>query len=353
MGAIRYTQTATSDAAWEELQQEQRMGGRRRTAEQLGGAHAWVDSAANPGSKASYRYLHHMVDGSSGSIGGASTRACLAGIAKLNGAGGSDTGIPDGDRSAVYQHLAQHLTDAGMNAPKLRTLDPETDFAPTIERRFTLVAVELRNQGDKPLITGYAAVFDKPSHNLGGFVERVHPSFFNEARMGGWQDVLARFNHKDDLLLGTTAARTLRLKVDDLGLGYEIDPPRSRADVVELIERGDVRQSSFAFRAAKDEWTLSDEGYPLRILHSGQIMDVAPVTRAAYPDTSAAIRSLADQMGADPEEIRHMCAADELRSLWVRNKGNSPVPARKEPKRMFGPAAKMLLDQRRESPDRD
>lgn len=348
MGAIRYTQAATSDAAWEELQQEQRMGGRRRTAEQLGAAYAWVDSAANPGSKASYRFLHHVIDAGSGSIGAASTRACLSGIARLNGAGGVDTGIPEGDRSAVYQHLAQHLTDAGMNAPRLRTLDPETDFAPTIERRFTLVPVELRQQGDKPVITGYAAVFDKPSHNLGGFVERVHPGCFNEARMAGWPDVLARFNHKDDLLLGTTAARTLSLKIDDHGLNYEINPPRSRADVVELIERGDVRQSSFAFRGAKDEWTLSEEGYPLRILHSLEIMDVAPVTRAAYPDTSSAIRSLADHMGADPEEIRHMMAADELRSLWVRTKGSSPMPTRQEPRRILGAAAKILLDQRRD-----
>ncbi len=252
----------------------------------------------------------------------------------------------------VYQHLASHLTDAGMNAPKLRVLDPEIDFAPTIERRFTMVPVELRVEGEKRTITGYAAVFGKLSHNLGGFVERVDPSCFNEARMGGWQDVLARFNHKDDLLLGTTAARTLQLTIDGHGLKYDIDPPRSRADVVELIERGDVRQSSFAFRAAKDEWTLSDEGYPLRVLHSLEIMDVAPVTRAAYPDTSAAIRSLADHMGADPEEIRHMCAKDELRGLWERSKGNAPAPARQEPKRLFGPSARLLLDQKAgDSPD--
>lgn len=348
MGAIRYSQTATSDAAWDEPQQEQRMSGRKRTPGQLGAAYGWVDSGSDPASRSSYRYLHHAVDATSGTIGAASTHACLAGISRLNGVGGTDIGIPEGDRAAVHQHLAAHLTDAGMNAPKLRTLDPEIDFAPTIERRFTLVPVELRQVNEKPIIAGYAAVFDRPSHNLGGFVERVAPSFFNEARMGGWADVLARFNHKDDLLLGTTAARTLRLQIDSTGLSYEIDPPRSRADVVELIERGDVRQSSFAFRAAKDEWTLSEEGYPLRVLHSGQIMDVAPVTRAAYPDTTSAIRSLADHMGADPEEIRHLCAADELRSLWVRTKGNSPAPRRAEPKRLFGPAAMMMLDQRRE-----
>jgi Escherichia/Staphylococcus phage prohead protease len=350
MGAIRHTQTATSDTAWDETDHEQRLGGRKRTPGQLGAAYGWVDTGGDASSKASYRYLHHLVDASSGSVGAASTRACLSGIAKLNGAGGVDTGIPEGDRPAVYEHLARHLTDAGMNAPKLRLVDPDVDFAPTMERRFTLFPVEMRVANDRPVIAGYAAVFDKTSHNLGGFVERVAPSFFNEARSMGWPDVLARFNHEDNMLLGTSSARTLRLKTDDTGLAYEIDPPKSRADVVELIERGDVRQSSFAFRAAKDEWTLSDEGYPLRILHSGQIMDIAPVTRAAYPDTTSAIRSLAEQMGADPEEIRHKAAADELRSLWIRSKGNKPAAKPNEPKRLFGPAAMMLLDERREGP---
>jgi len=340
MGAIRFAPTAVSDAAWDGFQQEQRAG---RSQAQLMAAYAYVDSMSDANSKTAYRYLHHEIDATSGSVGSANTRACLAAIATLN-----DTPVGSGltasERADVYQHLAKHLVDAGMKPPAFRTLDPEIDLAPTVERRFALVPVELRaGNGDAPVIQGYAAMFEKLSDNLGGFVERVAPSFFNKARADGWPGVLCRYNHKDDFLLGTTRGRTLRLQPDNLGLHYEVDPPKCRADVVEMIGRGDVGQSSFAFRAIEDEWSLTESGYPMRTLISGQILDVAPVARAAYPSTTTALRSLADKMSVDPEELRHMAIKDELRSLWVNTKGTA-TPFRREKQRLFGPAARAQLD---------
>ena len=75
---------------------------------------------------------------------------------------------------------------------------------------------------------------------------------------------MARYNHDDNMLLGTTAARTLRLTVDEVGLVYEVDVPQARADVFELIQRGDVNKSSFAFIALEDDWALNDLDIPLR-----------------------------------------------------------------------------------------
>ena len=69
----------------------------------------------------------------------------------------------------------------------------------------------------------------------------------------------------------------------------DVEPPSSRADVMELIARGDVTQSSFAFRTFDDDWDLFDRVYPLRTLISGQLVDVAPVVSPAYPDTTAAV----------------------------------------------------------------
>lgn len=346
MGAIRYVSTATSDGAWDSFQQEQRISGRSQ--EQLRAAYAYVDSRGDQNSRTAYRFLHHEIDSVSGHVGAANHRACLSAITTLN-AMPAGTDMSYNERSETYQHLAKHLVDAGMKPPPFRTVDPETDLAPTIERRYALVPVEMRanRDGTSPMIQGYAAMFDKLSDNLGGFVERVAPSFFNKARADGWPGVMCRYNHKDDYLLGTTAGRTLRLMPDDLGLHYEVDPPQCRADVVEMINRGDIRQSSFAFRAIEDEWSLTESGYPLRTLISGQVLDVAPVARPAYPDTTAAIRSLADHMNTDPEEIRSLAMADELRGLWVQSRGNTQ-PVKREPKRLFGPAARAMLDQLRE-----
>ena len=120
----------------------------------------------------------------------------------------------------------------------------------TAERRFTSTLVEARaGSTDKRTIGGYAAKFDKVSRNLGGFVERIDRGFFAKSRGDGWPEVVARYNHDDNQLLGTTRAGTLRLATDDVGLAYEVDTPHARADVYELVQRGDVAQSSFAFVA--------------------------------------------------------------------------------------------------------
>ncbi len=76
--------------------------------------YAWVDPNGDPETKSSYRFPHHH-----GVKGPANVRACIAGIAALNGArGGAD--VPDADRKSVYDHLAGHLRDADREVPELR-----------------------------------------------------------------------------------------------------------------------------------------------------------------------------------------------------------------------------------------
>lgn len=189
----------------------------------------------------------------------------------------------------------------------------------TTERRFTAGRVEVRASGDSGVtIGGYAAKFNTLSQNLGGFVETIAPGFFDKSRGDGWPDVLARYNHDDNRLLGTVAAGTLRLNVDNIGLSYDVDLPRSRGDVAELVERGDVNRSSFAFRVFKDEWGTTDQDFPQRTLISGSLHDVAPVNVPAYLDTSAGLRSLAEQFDAEYEEVRSMSAAGDLMRFFRR-----------------------------------
>lgn len=185
----------------------------------------------------------------------------------------------------------------------------------TTERRFTRGLVEVRGDGQRS-IGGYAAKFNKLSQNLGGFVERIDPAFFNKSVADGFPDVMARYNHDDNRLLGTTAGGTLRLQVDGTGLDYTADLPAHRADVLELIARGDVRQSSFAFRAFDDDWGMTEQGFPQRTLLSGRLVDVAPVNSPAYLDTSTGLRSLAARLDADPTEVEQAAKAGELRKFF-------------------------------------
>jgi Caudovirus prohead serine protease len=84
------------------------------TVDDLRAVHAYVDPNADPTLKTSYRFAHHHGPG-----GEANLRACLIGIAELNGAKG-DPGLSDPERKAVYDHLAQHLSDADRDVPELK-----------------------------------------------------------------------------------------------------------------------------------------------------------------------------------------------------------------------------------------
>lgn len=167
-----------------------------------------------------------------------------------------------------------------------------------LEVRCAAHAVELRAaENGLGTLAGYAAVFNRHSQNLGGFVEQVDPAAFNKS-LADSAPVMARGNHDDAHLLGTTWAGTLRLLVDGTGLMYEVDLPdtTSGRDFHALAARGDVRWSSFAFRTIEDEWGLTEQGFPLRTLRSVQLVDVAPVNSPAYLDTTVAARNFAQRV---------------------------------------------------------
>lgn len=211
----------------------------------------------------------------------------------------------------------------------------DTDHSQFPERRFTRFPLELRVVPDGPThIWGYAACFDKLSRRLGGFVEQVNRSAFNESKTAGYPNVVCRYNHKDDYLLGTRSGGTLQLSTDETGLLYDVIPPQSRADILELVERRDIQHSSFAFRTfpGGDEWGVSEYNYPMRTLLSVELVDVAPVLDPAYPDATAgaraldgAIRSLADWVQAEPDEVRERLAENRAMEFFRRTDTIGPA----------------------------
>jgi HK97 family phage prohead protease len=188
------------------------------------------------------------------------------------------------------------------------------------ERRFTSVPVEIRAGKDQRTIGGYAAKFNRMSQNLGGFKEIIAPGAFNRSASQGWPDVQARYNHDDNMLLGTTGGNSLRLRVDEMGLMYDVDllDDETSQRIFKLVQRGDVRQSSFAFIADDDEWSTDDTGYPLRTLGQARLLDVAPVNSPAYLDTSVGLRSLAHKFDAPLEEVRKLAEHNELTKFFKR-----------------------------------
>lgn len=227
--------------------------------------------------------------------------------------------------------------------------------------------LEYRDMGsDGKWIGGYATVFiPRESKNLGGFVERVAPHAFEEVRTSGWKNpsdnsgVVCRYNHDSNMVLGTTDAQTLRLQPDRIGLDYMVKPPEARADIRELVQRGDIRYSSFAFRVLPggDEWGVDERNFPIRTLHSVELIDVAPVLSPGYPDstvamraTQAAIESAASWAQATVDEVRSLARDGEMRKLFMRTDRPSVSAPPGPRKGLFGPQAAALLLRRKKDP---
>jgi HK97 family phage prohead protease len=204
----------------------------------------------------------------------------------------------------------------------------------TLETRSTAGTVEVRASSGGKRLGGYALKYERLSQNLGGYVEQVARGAVDKTLAEG-TDVLCRYQHQDHFLLGRTSAGTLTLTRGDAeGLPYEVDVPGTDygANCLALAERGDLAHSSFAFYTVRDDWGLTDQGFPLRTLVEIKLVDVAPVVSPAYLDTTTGLRSLAEQRGLDLGEVTERAAANALAELLVEPRSTvidlapTPVP---------------------------
>lgn len=125
-------------------------------------------------------------------------------------------------------------------------------------------------------------------------MERIDPKAFNKTIQEA--DVRMLFNHNPDHVLARTKNGTLELGTDEAGLTYDgvinRDDPQAMSTHAK-IARGDVDQSSFAFRVVAEEWRdASDEfDIPQRTILEAELFDVSPVTYPAYEGTDVGVRA--------------------------------------------------------------
>jgi HK97 family phage major capsid protein/HK97 family phage prohead protease len=176
------------------------------------------------------------------------------------------------------------------------------------ETRAVAARLEVRTEsGSPPTLTGYAAVYNSKSLDLGGWVEVIRPGAFTRSLTSN-PDVRALVNHNPSEIIGRTRAGTLKLAEDAHGLRVEIQPPPTSVgrDAIENVRSGLIDAMSFAFTTKRDTWTPgADGGPPVRELHDVDLIDVSLAAFAAYPETSvAARRSLERWQAAQADEPR-------------------------------------------------
>jgi HK97 family phage prohead protease len=196
---------------------------------------------------------------------------------------GTDTTEPV--RSDMTVNDEYRRTDDGLEVPE-------------VEHR-RLADVELRMDGDVPVLEGYALVYEYRydiggGPEDGGFTEVIARGA--AAKSAGEADVRLLVNHDGVPLARSKGGEgTLTLSSDDVGLKVRAELDPANPTVQELrsaMGRGDLDQMSFAFKIPKgenrQEWS-SD--YSLRTIREVQLFDVSVVTYPANPATVAKLRS--------------------------------------------------------------
>jgi len=166
-----------------------------------------------------------------------------------------------------------------------------------IERRFIPAdEVELRMDGEDPVIEGHAAVFNKWADIGGMFRERIAPGAFTESIEN--DDIRALVNHDPNMLYGRNKNGTHELVEDKKGLLTRTRPNMDTTvgrDAVAWVKRGDMTGQSFGFSVLEDSWQTKDiEGRgPVdhRTIKKVRTYDTGIVTYPAYEQTDIVVRS--------------------------------------------------------------
>ena len=205
-----------------------------------------------------------------------------------------------------------------------------------MEQRFVkqkYAEVELREAADgSRTMVGYAAVFNRFSQNLGGFVEQVAPGAFADTLTRG--GIVGLVNHDPNWLIATTDSGTLDVAEDERGLSYQMQLDASDPDSLRIaakIASGKMRGSSFSFRTIADSWSVTEQGFPLRTLDQVELYDVGPVTTPAYrqtedPDYAVSLRSLSANLGVPLDELSNAARHEGLAG-YLTGERNETVEA--------------------------
>jgi len=177
---------------------------------------------------------------------------------------------------------------------------------------------ELRVTSNHRNLSGYAAVFNSLSEDLGGFCEKIRPGAFTRSlRDIDKHPVSFLWAHNPEKPLASTKNGTLTLSQDSRGLKFVAHPPPTTwsKDARESVKSGLVTQCSFGFRVRDDKWT---NGGTRRELTDLQLIEISAVVNPAYTQTEIQARNARQNrrksmIDKRQEAINHILEVDELR----------------------------------------
>jgi len=186
----------------------------------------------------------------------------------------------------------------------------------TMEKRS--INYEFRAMPESRTIVGTATVFNS-AYDMGWYDEEMSQDVFTNSDMS---DVVALFNHDANMVLARTKSGTLKLKVTGNAMEYEFEAPNTTLgnDLLEMVKRGDVYQSSFAFSVEAEDWQEREGMKPKRVIRGiKKVYDVSPVTYPANPDTMVAKRSYEQIAGKVDEDLQSVIDISVKSEINIQN----------------------------------
>lgn len=164
--------------------------------------------------------------------------------------------------------------------------------ARTTRRTMAQTTHELRAaaDGQEKRIEGYFAVFGSIYELWPGATEEVDPHAFDDALN---DDIRCLIDHDSRLVLGRNKAGTLRLWIDDRGLGFSVDINPDDTDAMNLysrVQRGDVSGCSFGFYILEETTDHKEDGSVHWTIKRVKLYEGSICTFPAYQDTQAEAR---------------------------------------------------------------
>jgi len=175
-------------------------------------------------------------------------------------------------------------------------------------------------ENEAVFIDGYGAIFNQRSRLIFEdgklFYEIIKDGAFDEVLRKEDLNVKAVVNHDETKLLGRTKSGTLALEVDEIGLKYSIRMGNTQLhkDILEMVERGDLSESSFKYRIKKGDSTFQrdENGDLLHIVSKvSGLYDVSLVNDGAFANTDVNIRSLIDDFEQEEATERLLKVKEE------------------------------------------
>lgn len=192
----------------------------------------------------------------------------------------------------------------------------------TIERRTASeqwpdedMEVRVADGGTGLHFTGYAIRFGVPSEQMVGFDGEMRREYIEEsaadkslAELSNRSPIKAFLNHNTDIVLGSTYRSaglepTLALTKDSRGVIADIDFPDNHWGryAADAVKRKDITTMSFGFQLDMRKVRFEPG---IQAISELRLREVSPVTAwAAYPQTSASVRHLAEALGETDEAL--------------------------------------------------